>query len=88
MKFDGHEIYRINRNWIFDLTEFTGYRTKTNKKSKLLEYTKAFKIRDNKHNCNFQYTKYIDAIPVGIMRKSEEVIKAYYKEALICEPDN
>ena len=88
MKFEGHELYQINRNWVFDLTEFIGYRTRTNKKNKLVEYTKAFRIKDENRDGKCVCIKYIDSIPVGVLRKSKEVIKAYYMEALICEPAN
>lgn len=84
MKFEGHEIIKINRNWIFDLTEFIGYKVWTHK-DQIVKYKKAFRIRDPKNDGKFDITKYIDTVPLGVIRKSQEVIRNYYREALICE---
>ena len=84
MNFDGHEIYKINRNWIFDLTTFTGYKVKIHK-DKIVNFDKAFVIKDQNKGETFELIKYRYDIPLGIIRKSKEVIKNYYKEALIYE---
>lgn len=84
MYFEGHEIYKINNNWVFDLTEHVGYKIKINRHGKIKEYSKAFKLVDeNKQGLEFKCVKYLDGIPLGIVNKSLEVIKAYYREALI-----
>lgn len=84
MPFEGHEFFKINNNWVFDKTEFIGYKIQVDRKTDtILKYEKAFKVQDKEQTCNFKYTKYINNIPLGILRKSEDIIRAYYKEALI-----
>lgn len=77
MNFDGHQMIKINRNWIFDCTTYIGYKVTTNKKaSKLLSYEKAFSILVDKSN-KLHYHKYIESIPAGVIRKTNLVVEAH-----------
>lgn len=84
MNFDGHDICKINSNWIFDLTTFTGYKIHT-KNGIISKAEKAFKIRDDNQKIKFKFTYYLDRVPIGVLRKSTKVIENYYKEALLYE---
>lgn len=84
MEFSGHDLYKINKNWLFDLTTFVCYKV-WNKGGKIIKAVKCFKVIDKNRDANFEYVKYTDDVPMAIYRKSSIIIKDYYKEALICE---
>lgn len=84
MDFSGHLCYVICDGWLFDVTTFIGYKIKQ-EDEKITDAIKAFKIIDKNGDLNLKYTRYIDNIPLAVFRKSREVIKKYYKEALICD---
>lgn len=83
MSFEGHQIFKVNKHWIFDLTEFIGYKVHLNKSGEPIKFDKAFRVLDEDKDCNFNYAKYVDKIPVGVLRKTEELIKKYYKETYL-----
>lgn len=83
MSFDGHDLYIINNNWSFDLTTFTGYRTWKNRKGQITAIKEAFKIIDRDRDGKFNYNRLIEPIPMGILRKSEDIINNYYSKALV-----
>ena len=40
--FDGHQMYKIGNDWVFNLTEFIGYKVKVDKNNgTVLSYKKA-----------------------------------------------
>jgi len=76
LTFSGHDIIVINNNWALDITTFTGYRTYRFKTGDIRDYKKALKVYIHKDgSCN--YKKYMDYIPVGVMRKIEVIINNY-----------
>lgn len=89
MNFQGHEVYKINRNWIFDLTTYTCYKVKL-KNDTVSNCDKAFRLvvckdkETNKYK-KIEYIKYIESIPVRVIRKAKEIVRKYLEEALICE---
>jgi hypothetical protein len=82
--FEGHDIYKINRNWIFDLTTFRGYKIRT-KKEKIIECTEAFRLKNIGKPGELEFTRVIESVPLGVLRKSEDIVREYYKEALVNE---
>lgn len=79
MNLEGHELYVINSHWLFDLTTFTGYRTYKNRNGDLTKIIKAFKVR-YKSGDDCKFSKYIEDIPLGVLKKSKNVIKAHFKK--------
>lgn len=86
MKFLGHQMYTIYKNWLFDLTTFTGYKL-TFENNKIISYEKAFSLQDIDNNGKFEVTKFIDNIPVGIIRKSQVIVGIYYKRTFVGDFD-
>ena len=41
--FDGHRLFKIGNNWVFDLTEFIGYKV-TQEDGVIKTYEKAFTV--------------------------------------------
>lgn len=82
--FDGHVMYKICDNWIFNLTEFIGYKIKTKQNGQVESYTKAYKLNKEETNEYYYYDKYI-SVPVGVLRKSMDIVENYNKEALLNE---
>jgi hypothetical protein len=76
MSMEGHELVIIEKEWLFDLTEFVGYKIKpaVNDNESLI-YTKAFEIKDGEGFIGrLKVTKFID-IPLKVIRRSKELIK-------------
>ena len=78
--FNGHQLYTIGEEWVFDLTEFIGYRIKI-KNSKVQSYERVFTVKRDK-SYGYKFDKQT-AIPLGVMRKSRMIIENYMRDALI-----
>lgn len=78
--FEGHQLYKIGNGWVFDLTEFIGYKVKLDGMDKVVGYQRAFKI--TKTSDGYMHNKYI-SVPSGIIRKSLAVVKNYKREAFL-----
>lgn len=78
--FEGHIIYKIGNDWIFDLTEFIGYRVYVNE-GEVENFTKAFTVTKSADG-DYLFEKIIE-IPVGVMRKTTKIIENYIREAMI-----
>ena len=83
MNFDGHDIIKGNRNWIFDLTTFECYHVDVSKQDKVKSYALAFRLISE--NDSLSAAKYIDNIPIGVYRKCVNIVKTYNKGALLSE---
>ena len=81
MIFDGHKLYKIGNGWVFDLTEFVGYKVKW-KGAEIESFHKAFTVTKSSDNKTYEFIK-IDTIPVGVMRKAKKIIEEYLREAMI-----
>lgn len=81
MVFDGHRLYKIGNHWVFDLTEFVGYKVKW-KDDEIESFSKAFTVTKSSDNKTYEFSK-IETIPVGIMKKAKKIIEEYLKEAMI-----
>lgn len=82
MEFEGHDLYKIDTNWLFDLTTFIGYHVDLDKSGRVVNYTKAFIASYKNETQSYSFDKYID-IPTRIMRKAVNIIQNYRKEALL-----
>ena len=82
MVFDGHQLVKIDSEWIFDMTTFIGYKVSIDEAGQVDEYSKAFiAIRDKKTG-DYSFDKLMD-IPVRILRKTVNIIQKYREEALL-----
>ena len=81
MQFDGHQLYTIGNDWVFDLTEFIGYKV-IKKNGHVSSYEKAFSVEKNINNTDFKFSRDIK-VPAGVVRKVREIITNYYKEAML-----
>ena len=81
LAFEGHRLYKIGNDWVFDLTEFIGYRI-TSINGEVKSYDTAFRVRLDSDNMHYSFERYT-TIPVGVMRKTKEIIENYMKEAMI-----
>lgn len=79
--FNGHQLYIIGEEWVFDLTEFIGYKVKKNGDN-IESFNKAFSIVKSPDHSDFHF-KREETIPLGVMRKSKNIIENYLKEAMI-----
>ena len=66
MNFDGHDLYKLNKYWVFDLTTFTGY-FMIFKRNKLINAERAFRIDDSSRTKDFVYMYYVPKVPVGVL---------------------
>jgi len=83
MNLDGHQLYIISNDWLFDLTTFTGYRTTKNSEGKLSSITKAYSVSKQDSSNNFTFCKDIKDIPMGVLRKTLNIINTHYKNTFI-----
>lgn len=78
--FEGHIMYTVGKDWVFNLTEFNGYRVYKDKEGKVVKYTKAFNIMQV--NGNYDYEKYIN-VPIRVLETCIKIIENYREEAFI-----
>lgn len=79
--FDGHRLYKIGDEWVFDLTEFIGYKVIQNG-DRVESFERAYTVKKNKDRKDYEFKKLL-TVPVGVMRKTTTIIKDYLSEALI-----
>lgn len=81
LEFDGHQLLKIEENWLFDLTTFIGYYVDLDDK-RVVGYKKAFiAVKDTNSN-TYSFDKIIN-VPIRILRKVVNVIQKYRREALL-----
>ena len=79
--FKGHTIYIINKNWIFDLTEFTGYKVlEVSDNGEILDVQMAFRIEPVGET--YVFNKYM-SVPVDVVRRSKKIVSEYRKEVYL-----
>ena len=72
--FKGHKFVKLtSNNWVFDLTEFIGYRVYTTANS--LEYQKAFRANMQSNNM-VRFEKYT-GVPIKVLKESDQLINGY-----------
>lgn len=74
--FQGHELIRLGTEWVFDLTEFEGYRRV--KKGNTENLIKSYSVIRGKDN-EIKFEKMTE-VPAGILRKTKKVVDNYFKE--------
>lgn len=88
MSFEGHQLYKIDDKWLFDLTTFIGYEIDRKNNKQPFDYNniksmkKMFVVSYNIDSDTYEFDKY-EHTPVCIMRKVTNIINAYRKEALL-----
>lgn len=74
--FKGHNFIKIiNGNWVFDMTEFVGYKVDIDNKTKKFNYTKAFTASLTEEN-NVEFKKFL-GIPIKVLKETNRVINKY-----------
>lgn len=76
--FIGHNFTKlINDNWVFDFTEYVGYKVELDKNGKVKEYTEAFRAItvDNK----IDFIKSI-SVPIKVLKEAQIQIEKYQNE--------
>lgn len=81
MAFEGHEFKKLEDNWVFDMTTFTGYKVKLNG-DKVVKYTKAYIAKFNSESDEVEFFTFIP-VSIAVLRKTINVIHKYRKEALL-----
>ena len=76
--FKGHQfIQLVNENWVFDLTEFVGYKVKLNNEGEVVSYKEAFQVLTVSDEIIFD--KHI-RVPLKILKEASNQIKLYWEE--------
>lgn len=74
--FKGHNFVKlICDNWVFDMTEFIGYKVIFDKKGNIQKYTKAFEVSRNEDN-EIQVKRF-ENIPVKVIKEVNNLVKGY-----------
>lgn len=82
VSFEGHKLCKIDREWVFDLTEFTGYKVDV-ENGKVKGIQRAFTVTRNDNDGTYQFNRLIKEVNLGVLRKSKHIIENYFKEALL-----
>ena len=77
--FDGHQFVKVCNDWVFDITEFRGYKVVLNG-DKVESHVPAFTVFDVDGELTFE--KYID-IPSRVLNETRVIIEDYEKKALV-----
>lgn len=76
--FVGHNFIKLlNDNWVFDFTEYIGYKVELDKNGKVKEYTEAFRAITVDKKIDF--IKSI-SVPVKVLREAQKQIEKYQDE--------
>ena len=73
--FKGHQFCISNEDFVFDLTDFIGYKTIKSKDGNIAGYEKAYKAMIDTDR-NIEYVKYRD-IPSDLTDKTNSIIRDY-----------
>ena len=83
--FEGHELYKIEKDWLFDLTTFMGYHVDISENN-VTGYQKAFIAIRDPDTGTYSFDKKMK-VPIKVLRKAVSVIQRYRKEALLENAD-
>lgn len=80
--YDGHQFVKIcDDTWVFDITEFIGYKVILDKyKKQVKSYKQAFTAIDMDKQIIFE--KHI-GVPAKVLKETVNVIEKYEKEAFV-----
>ena len=74
--FTGHNFVKVvNNEWVFDITEFVGYKVEFDSSGKVTGYKKAFKA-ECKGNSEISIERY-EEIPVKVINQVKSLISVY-----------
>lgn len=76
--FTGHTFTKlINENWVFDFTEYIGYKVELNKQGEVRKYTEAFRAVTEDNKINFLKSM---SVPVKVLREAQKQIELYQND--------
>lgn len=76
--FEEHQFIKlINNNWVFDLTEFIGYKVKLDKDDNVISYKEAFQVLTVGEELIFE--KFI-RVPLKILKEASNQIKLFWED--------
>lgn len=76
MDFQGHELIILEKGWVFDITDFVGYKVKTGKDGEnVTNYEKAFSIEDSKDEKEELHVTRFISIPLRVTKRAKRVIE-------------
>jgi len=79
--FKGHQFVKIyNDNWVFDVTEYKGYKVKLGSNGEIQDYREAYRALINNNELTFE--KYM-VVPIKVLKETVNFIKAYNKEICV-----
>ena len=76
--FKGHQFIKIcNDNWVFDLTEYIGYKVKLDEDGNVESYKQAYQVIQVENELTFEkFTR----VPLKIFKETVNVINEYNEE--------
>lgn len=76
--FKGHQFIKLlNDNWVFDLTEYQGYKVKLDSANEVVSYKKAFDAEVIEDEIIFnKFTR----VPMKVLKEASNQIRIYEKE--------
>ena len=76
--FEGHKFVKlILDSWVFDFTEFIGYKVTTGKDTKVNNYRAEFKASLDADDCrNITFEK-SESVPVKVLKEAYNIIQNY-----------
>lgn len=76
--FKGHQLIKlINEDWVFDLTEFVGYKVKHNSNGEVESYKEAFQALTIGEELVFEKRT---RVPLKVLKEAANQIQEYLKE--------
>lgn len=76
--FQGHKFVKLlNNTWVLDLTEFEGYKVKTDKKGNIEEYKSAFTAVVEGDEVSFEKRM---RVPLKVLKEATLQILKYHSE--------
>lgn len=78
--FQGHQFVKLlNENWVFDLTEYIGYKVNVNEQKEVTSYKQAFQASYMGEEIVFEkFTR----VPIKILKEAANVIRAYEEDEI------
>lgn len=79
--YEGHHFIKVyGDNWVFDFTEYIGYKVTLDKNKRVKDYKMAFTAIDFKKQIIFE--KHIK-VPLKVLKETVKIIEKYEREAFI-----
>ena len=76
--FKGHQFIKlIDNNWVFDLTEFIGYKVKVDDSGNVVSYKEAFEAEAIEDEIIFNK---LTRVPLKVLKEASNQIRLYMKD--------